>query len=129
MINQTHFGQKFSRTRNMEFPDAAYFHRDASGGDLKAIIYLSDVGNDNGPFTFSIGSHKMSISKIDDWICETNDSPSFHQPKKFKIKIFKLTKNFKAKGFGNDLTINRFYKRYFKFCLENNIKKRINCFI
>ena len=35
--------------------DTAYFHRDASGGDVKAIIYLSDVTPENGPFTFVLG--------------------------------------------------------------------------
>ena len=95
----------FTDNDNMEFPDAAYFHRDASGGDLKAIIYLSDVGNDNGPFTFSIGSHKMSISKIDDWICETNDSCGFSSTEKsLRLKFSNLPKTLRQKGsFGNDL--------------------------
>ena len=47
----------------------------------------------------------------------------FHQPKEFKIKIFKLTKTLRQKGFGNDLDNKCDFTRIFKFCLENNIKK------
>jgi hypothetical protein len=59
---------------NLEtLPRTAYCHRDASGGDLKAIIYMTDVGPNNGPFSFAIGSHQLSVSRIDDWIGESND--------------------------------------------------------
>jgi hypothetical protein len=56
-----------------QLPSTAYFHRDASGGDLKAIFYLSDVGAKNGPFTFVLGSHRAKVRRIDDLICEAND--------------------------------------------------------
>lgn len=62
------------------FPDlppgerpAAYFHRDASGGDVKAIIYMSDVGPANGPFCYALGSHRVRSGNLVDWIEETND--------------------------------------------------------
>ncbi len=62
------------------FPDlpssplpTAYLHRDASGGDIKAILYLSDVGPDNGPFSYALGSHRVPRTRLTDWIEETND--------------------------------------------------------
>jgi hypothetical protein len=61
------------------FPDlpdaerpAAYFHRDASG-DIKAILYLSDVGPENGAFSFAVGTHRVRQGKLVDRIEETND--------------------------------------------------------
>jgi hypothetical protein len=62
------------------FPDlppadrpARYMHRDASGGDIKAIFYMSDVGPDNGPFCYVLGSHRTRSSTIADWVEEAND--------------------------------------------------------
>lgn len=55
-------------------PSCAYFHRDASGGDIKAIVYMSDVGPDNGPFGYVIGSHRMHLPRADDHVAEANDS-------------------------------------------------------
>jgi hypothetical protein len=34
------------------------WHRDAFGYQFKAILYLSDVSDDNGPFEYMAGSHK-----------------------------------------------------------------------
>jgi hypothetical protein len=34
------------------------WHRDAFGYQFKAIVYLSDVASENGPFEYLIGSHK-----------------------------------------------------------------------
>ncbi len=55
-------------------PSLAYSHRDASGGDVKAIIYMSDVGPENGPFIYARGTHKLAVNRIDDLIGEANDS-------------------------------------------------------
>ncbi len=62
------------------FPDlpaaerpASYFHRDASGGDIKAILYLSDVGPENGAFAYAAGSHRVRQGMLVDWVEETND--------------------------------------------------------
>ena len=61
------------------FPDlpaterpASYFHRDSSG-DIKAILYLSDVGPDNGAFSYAAGSHRVRQGKLVDRIEETVD--------------------------------------------------------
>lgn len=89
-----------------ELPATAYCHRDASGGDLKAIIYLSDVDERNGPFSYVLGSNRMRISRLDDLICEANDSNGLGATGPEARKRFAaLPKRLRQKGaFGNDLT-------------------------
>ena len=88
-----------------ELPLGAYFHRDASGGDLKAILYMSDVGDLNGPFSYVLGSHKIQTSKIDDFIMEANDNNGLSGTEPTKRKLFSaLPRKLRQKGsFGNDL--------------------------
>lgn len=86
-------------------PRTAYCHRDASGGDLKAIIYMTDVGPETGPFTYAVGSNQMVISRRDDLLCEANDhnglsSTSLEARREFAA----LPAMLRQKGsFGNDL--------------------------
>ncbi len=89
-----------------ELPATAYCHRDASGGDLKAIIYLTDVGEQNGPFSYVLGSNRIRISRIDDLICEANDSNGLGTTDPAARRRFAaLPKRLRQKGsFGNDLT-------------------------
>lgn len=87
-------------------PPTAYCHRDASGGDLKAIIYMSDVGDRNGPFSYVVGSNRMRISRIDDLICEANDSNGLAgTDARSRARFAALPRRLRQKGsFGNDLT-------------------------
>lgn len=89
-----------------QLPATAYCHRDASGGDLKAIIYLSDVGERNGPFSYVLGSNRMRISRLDDLICEVNDSNGLGTTDpQARRKFAALPARLRQKGaFGNDLT-------------------------
>jgi hypothetical protein len=86
-------------------PATAYLHRDASGGDLKAIIYMSDVGPDNGPFGFVLGSHAVAPTGIDDRICETNDANGLASTEPQARRLFgALPERLRQKGaVGNDL--------------------------
>lgn len=59
---------------NVSPPSTAYLHRDASGGDIKIIIYMSEVSSDNGPFSYVLGSHQMPLNRTDDHVSEANDS-------------------------------------------------------
>jgi hypothetical protein len=95
----------FPDTPPSQLPSAAYCHRDASGGDLKAIIYMTDVDAANGPFSYVIGSHKMAISPIDDLICEANDSNGLTGTDARARSLFAaLPRKLRQKGsFGNDL--------------------------
>ena len=86
-------------------PSCAYFHRDASGGDIKVIIYMSDVGSKNGPFGYVIGSHRMKLPAAVDHVAEANDSngmsgTSFENRSYFSA----LPARWRYKGtFGNDV--------------------------
>lgn len=87
-------------------PPTAYCHRDASGGDLKAIIYMTDVGTRNGPFSYVVGSNRMQISRVDDLICEANDSNGLAGTDPLaRARFAALPRKLRQKGaFGNDLT-------------------------
>lgn len=88
-----------------ELPSAAYFHRDASGGDLKAIIYMTDVGAENGPFTYCIGSNKLRPGRVLDLVCEINDSNGLSATDRDRRRAFaSLPRGLRRKGaFGNDV--------------------------
>jgi hypothetical protein len=86
-------------------PPTAYCHRDASGGDLKAIIYMTDVGDRAGPFSYVVGSNRMKIKRLDDLICEANDSNGLAgTDAKARARFAALPRKLRQKGaFGNDL--------------------------
>ena len=95
----------FPDTGQTEIPATAYCHRDASGGDLKAIFYMTDVGDRNGPFSYVLGSNRMAVSRIDDLICEANDSNGLASTDPQARSLFAaLPKKLRQKcSFGNDL--------------------------
>lgn len=86
-------------------PRTAYCHRDASGGDLKVIIYCSEVGPRNGPFAYAVGSNRMAISAVDNLLCEANDHNGFSlTDPKSRARFAALPAKLRQKGtFGNDL--------------------------
>lgn len=87
-------------------PPTAYCHRDASGGDLKAIIYMTDVDARTGPFSYVVGSNRMRIKRLDDLICEANDSNGLAgTDAAARARFAALPGKLRQKGaFGNDLT-------------------------
>jgi hypothetical protein len=95
-------------------PDSAYFHRDASGGDLKAIIYMSDVGKENGPFNYALGSNKLKLSRFDNLVCEANDHNGLSATDRKSREVFAaLPKSLQQKGsFGNDLVDDDNFSRH-----------------
>jgi len=86
-------------------PNSAYFHRDASGGDLKVIVYLSDVTPQAGPFQFVVGSHLLQTSTFETHTCETNDSNGLSGTAPLERELFAmLPARLRMKGaFGNDV--------------------------
>ena len=96
----------FPDTGQTGIPATAYCHRDASGGDMKAIFYMSDVGDRNGPFSYALGSNRMAVSRIDDLICEANDSNGLAATDPRARSLFAaLPRKLRQKcSFGNDLT-------------------------
>ncbi len=91
-----------------EKPATHYCHRDASGGDIKAIIYLTDVKIDNGPFSFILGSHRTRPNLIMNFIQEVNDSCGFSSTDLISRTHFSaLPACLRVKcAFGNDLLSN-----------------------
>ncbi len=91
-----------------KIPTTAYFHRDASGGDIKAIFYCSDVADKNGPFNYVLGSNNMETSRTDDLICEANDHNGMSgTDRTSREKFAALPQKFRQKcAFGNDLLEN-----------------------
>lgn len=96
----------FPDTDLKALPPTAYCHRDASGGDLKAIIYMTDVDERTGPFSYVVGSNRMKIRRLDDLICEANDSNGLAgTDAKARARFAALPRKLRQKGsFGNDLT-------------------------
>lgn len=88
-----------------KLPDTAYYHRDASGGDLKAIIYFSEVGPENGPFNYAVGTNALKVSAVDNFVTEANDHNGFSGTDlTARSKFAALPKLFRQKGsYGNDL--------------------------
>jgi hypothetical protein len=95
----------FPDQKDMSLPKSAYVHRDASGGDLKAIFYMTDVGPDNGPFSYVVGSNRLKVSKLDDLIAEANDHNGLSSTKPDARERFAaLPSKLKQKGsMGNDV--------------------------
>lgn len=94
------------------FPDmpalerpCSYVHKDASGGDIKAMIYLSDVGESSGPFTFAVGSHPPRRTRLADWVEETNDQSGFSGTSPdMRARFMSLPRPMRRKcAFGNDV--------------------------
>jgi len=94
------------------FPDmpaedrpCSYVHKDASGGDIKAMIYLSDVGARSGPFTFAVGSHPPRRTRLADWVEETNDQSGFSGTgPEARTHFMSLPRAMRRKcAFGNDV--------------------------
>jgi hypothetical protein len=54
-------------------PRAVYLHKDAAGGGVKISLYLSSVGPHNGPFSYIVGSHRLSDTLITRWVERGND--------------------------------------------------------
>lgn len=104
-VTDTFWKDIFPDTPPSELPKAAYCHRDASGGDLKAIIYMSDVDDASGPFSYVVGSHRMKIGRFDDLICEANDSNGLAGTTvEARARFAALPARLRQKGsFGNDL--------------------------
>ena len=94
------------------FPDmpalerpCSYVHKDASGGDIKAMIYLSDVGERSGPFIFAVGSHPPRRTRLADWVEETNDQSGFSGTNPdVRARFMSLPRLMRRKcAFGNDV--------------------------
>jgi hypothetical protein len=104
-VSDTFWRDIFPDAGLKKLPDTAYYHRDASGGDLKAIIYFTDVGPQNGPFGYALGTNALSVSAFENFVTEANDHNGFADTAPgARAKFAALPKALRQKGaYGNDL--------------------------
>jgi len=91
-----------------------YCHIDATYNLLKFIIYVSEVGPDNGPFTYLRGSHVASRGFWDGLIRRANDYARLSSTKRSSRQAFNALPKFlqRKAAFGVDLPPDDPYSRY-----------------
>ncbi|WP_428663347.1 phytanoyl-CoA dioxygenase family protein [Reyranella sp.] len=62
-INDEHdrFWRAHFEDRGVPVPSTVFFHIDNTYGVVKAMIYLSEVGGTNGPFSYVPGTHRVDV--------------------------------------------------------------------
>ncbi|MDP3772312.1 MAG: phytanoyl-CoA dioxygenase family protein [bacterium] len=117
-------------------PPTAYYHIDGSLGHMKALIYLTEVGEENGPFCYVPGSNTV-LGVWEHAIRYANDKAKTDSCDPERRKIFAaLPRAFQKKSeFGNDMRegFNALLKNEYKilsardgnlFLFDNNILHR-----
>jgi hypothetical protein len=104
-VSDTFWRDIFPDAGLTKLPDTAYYHRDASGGDLKAIIYFTEVGPSNGPFGYALGTNALKVSAFENFVTEANDHNGFADTApEARAKFAALPSILRQKGaYGNDL--------------------------
>ncbi|WP_026069272.1 phytanoyl-CoA dioxygenase family protein [Legionella tunisiensis] len=92
------FWRRFFPDLAIEKPTTAYCHRDASGGDVKVILYLSDVEQENGPFSFILGSHRNRPGRFANLVQEINDTSGFSSTDPKARQLFSALPSFLRKN-------------------------------
>jgi hypothetical protein len=59
--------------RGVPVPPTVFFHIDNTYGVVKAIFYLSDVGEANGPFSYVPGTHRIDVGWLEALILRAVD--------------------------------------------------------
>jgi hypothetical protein len=93
------------RDVNLRDPASVYMHIDSSYRTVKCMIYLTEVGPDNGPFCYVPGTQHIRRGLIEESIRRTNDKLFGHRtdPEARRF-ICALPTPLRKKGqFGNDL--------------------------
>ncbi|WP_431204188.1 hypothetical protein ACQ86E_03395 [Bradyrhizobium betae] len=88
-----------------------YCHVDATYNLLKFIIYVSEVGPDNGPFTYTRGTHRASRRFWDGLIRRANDYAGLSSTKPQSRRLFNALPKFlqRKAAFGVDLPAGNEY--------------------
>lgn len=91
---------------NVPDPLTQYMHVDATSGDMKCLIYLTEVAEKNGPFSYLKGTNNAKMG-FWEWVVRvSNDKSRLDKCTPDKREQFSaLPKIFQKKAeFGNDLT-------------------------
>ena len=88
----------------MKDPPTAYFHIDGSIGNMKVLIYLTEVGEENGPIGYIFGSNHV-LGIIENAIRYGNDKPRLDNCRPEQRKLFAALPRIlqKKSEFGNDI--------------------------
>jgi hypothetical protein len=100
----THWRNHFPDINHPD-PATSYMHIDSSLKWMKCIIYLNEVGEDNGPFSYAIGSNNLKVSMLENIIRKANDKSRLDKCDPQMRELFSaLPKVLQKKAeFGNDL--------------------------
>ncbi|MEN3349171.1 MAG: hypothetical protein V7632_2806 [Bradyrhizobium sp.] len=98
-----------------------YFHVDATYNLLKMIIYVNEVGEQNGPFSYVKGSHRAGRGFWDGMIRRANDYAELSWTKPgYRKLFFALPRALQRKGaFGADIPND---SRYVRPLLDNALR-------
>lgn len=66
-INDEHdrFWRATFEERGVPIPPTAFFHIDNTYGVVKALFYMSEVGEANGPFSYVPGTHRIDVGWLE----------------------------------------------------------------
>ena len=112
MVNLMTYDAKETHWRDMfedvEVPDppTTYWHMDSSRRSNKVLIYLTDVGDENGPFSFVKGSHRLRMGPVEYLIRNANDKSRLDKTDRETRELFHALPGFFQNKceFGNDLS-------------------------
>jgi hypothetical protein len=89
--------------RGLEPPPTAFFHIDNTYGVAKVIIYVSTVDEDNGPFSYVPGSHRIKTGRFESLVLRATDIwLDVHPRERYLFMALPRRLHRKAK-FGDDL--------------------------
>lgn len=96
------------RLKNEKKYPCEYMHKDSVIGQLKILLYLSDVGIENGPFCYNPYSHNDGVALFGNFVGAAVDNLNLYK-RDFtnKQRFISLPKLFQIKGdFGSDIERN-----------------------
>lgn len=102
--SDTHWRNHFPDINHPD-PATSYMHIDSSLKWMKCIIYLNEVGEENGPFSYAIGSNNLKVSMVENIIRKANDKSRLDKCDPQMRELFSALPRVlqKKAEFGNDL--------------------------
>ncbi len=98
--------------RGLEPPPTTFFHMDNTYGVFKVIIYLSTVHEDNGPFSYVPGTHRIPVGRLEALAQRATDIwlDTYPQERPLFLALPRFMRR-KAK-FGDDIAANSEWGRW-----------------
>lgn len=86
-------------------PPSYYAHMDTNVRSIKALIYLNEVTEENGPFRYVEGSHKADMSRFERCLRKASDLAGFDSTQPAARELFMALPSWlrRKANFGNDL--------------------------